>query len=189
MSTAIPGNEPPSAAHPAKDALDALDAIFSRRSVRAFTPAQVSEADLQTILTAVQRAPSAANRQPLHFVVVRDPDQKRRVAAAAANQHWLAQADVIFIAVGFPAQSQRWYLVDASIALQNMVIAATALGYGTCWIGAFSEDAIREVVGLPPEARVVALSPIGRPAESPDARPRKSFDQLFSFERYGQGPK
>lgn len=186
MSTQIPPNEQASVARPAKDA---LDTIFSRRSIRAFTTERVSDADLQTILTAVQQAPSAANRQPLHFVVVRDPEQKRRVAAAAANQHWLAQADVIFIAVGFPAQSQRWYMIDASIALENMVIAATSLGYGTCWIGAYNEEAIREVVALPPEARVVALSPIGRPAESPGARPRKSFDQLFSFERYGQGPR
>ncbi len=183
MSTPIPADD---ATSPAKDA---LDTIFSRRSIRAFTRERVSDADLRTILTAVQQAPSAANRQPLHFVVVRDPEQKRKVAAAAANQHWLAQADVIFVAVGFPAQSQRWHVVDASIALQNMVIAATALGYGTCWIGAFNEEAMREAVGLPPEARVVALSPIGRPAESPDARPRKSFDQLFSYDRYGQGPK
>ncbi len=183
MSTQMPASDAASSAR------DALDAISSRRSIRAFTQAKVSDADLRTILTAVQQAPSAANRQPLHFVVVRDPAQKRRVAAAAANQHWLAQADVIFIAVGFPAQSQRWFVVDASIALQNMVIAATALGYGTCWIGAFNEEALRAAVGLPPEARVVALSPIGRPAESPNARPRKSFDQLFSFERYGEGPK
>jgi len=185
MSTPNPAGDRTSAP---RSAQDALSTIFRRRSVRAFAPTPMPEADLRTILEAVQQAPSAANRQPLHFIVVRDPDQKRRVAAAAANQHWLAQADVIFIAVGFPTQSQRWYVVDASIAMQNMVIAATALGYGTCWIGAFSEEAIREVVGLPPEARVVALSPVGRPAESPEARPRKSFDQLFSYDRYGQGP-
>ncbi len=186
MSTPLSLSEPAGGARSPKGA---LDAIFSRRSIRAFTPATVSDEDLQTILRSVQQAPSAANRQPLHFVVVRDPDQKRRVAAAAAKQHWLAKADIIFIAVGFPVQSHRWFMIDASIALQNMVIAATALGYGTCWIGAFNEEAIRAAVGLPPEARVVALSPIGRPAESPEPRPRKSLEQLFSFERYGQGPR
>jgi nitroreductase len=186
MSTPAPTNKQASAG---RQSMDALGAILSRRSIRAFTESPVSDADLETILSAVQQAPSAANRQPLHFVVVRDPEQKRRLAAAAANQHWLAQADLIFVAVGFPAQSQRWYLLDVAIAMQNMVIAATALGYGTCWIGAFSEEAIRQVVGLPPEARVVALSPIGTPAESPDARPRKSLDQIFSYERYGLGPK
>lgn len=186
----MPTPTPPTdSAGPALSTQDTLTTIMRRRSVRAFDPAPIAPADLQKILTAVQQAPSAANRQPVHFVVVRDAEQKRRVASAAANQHWLAEADAIFIAVGFPAESQRWYVVDASIALENMVLAATSLGYGTCWIGAFNEEKVREVVGLPPEARVVAMSPIGRPAETPDARPRKSFDQLFSFERYGQAPR
>jgi nitroreductase len=176
----------PAPVEKARPANETLTTIQRRRSIRAFDPRPLPAEDLQLILEAVRQAPSAANRQPLHFVVVRDPDQKRRVSTAAANQHWLADADVIVLVVGFPAQSQRWYVVDAAIALQTMVLAATSLGYGTCWIGAFNEEMIKEAVGLPAESRIVALSPIGWPAEQPDARPRKSAEQLFSFDRYGQ---
>jgi nitroreductase len=168
---------------------DTITTIMARRSVRAYEPMPIPDEDLRTILEATRQAPSAANRQPLHFVVVRDPQQKRRVAEAAAQQHWLAQADAIVVAVGFPAQSARWYPVDAAIALENLVLAATSLGYGTCWIGAFSEPQVKDVVGLPEEARVIALTPLGRPAESPAARPRKPFEQLFSLDRYGQAMK
>lgn len=167
---------------------DTLSTIMARRSVRAYEPMPIPDEDLRAILEAARQAPSASNRQPLHFVVVRDPEQKRRIAAAAAQQHWMAQADVIVVAAGFPAQSAKWYRVDVAIALQNLVLAAASLGYGTCWIGAFSEPAIKAIVGLPEEAEVVALTPVGRPAERPPARPRKPVEQLFSWDRYGASP-
>ncbi len=165
---------------------ETISTIFARRSVRAYEPMPIPEDDLRTILEATRQAPSAANRQPVHFVVVRDPEQKRKLAAAANQQLWIAQADAIVVGAAFPAQRPRWYAVDLAIALQNLVLAATALGYGTCWIGAFGEEAVREVVGLPAEAKVVALTPLGRPAERPAGRPRKAPEQLFSFDRYGQ---
>ena len=168
---------------------DAMSTILARRSVRVYDPTPIPDEDLQTILEAARQAPSAANRQPVHFVLVRDPQLKRDVAAAAAQQHWLANADTIVVGVGFPAQSAKWYAVDLAIAFQNLILAATALGYGTCWIGAFGEDAIKDLVGLPAEARVVALTPIGRPAERPAGRPRKSPEQLFSWDRYGESRK
>jgi nitroreductase len=79
-----------------------------------------------------------------------------------------------------------WYQVDAAIALENLVLAATALGYGTCWIGAFGNEAIKELVGLPADTNIVALTPVGRPAEHPAPRERKSPEQLFSWNHYGQ---
>lgn len=169
--------------------MDTISTIMARRSVRTYEPAAIPDEDLRTILEAARQAPSAANRQPLHFVVVRDSELKRQVANACSQQHWLAQADVIVVGAAFPSQSSKWYSVDAAIALQNLVLAATALGYGTCWIGAFAEDAVKEVVGLPEDARVVALTPVGKPADRPAARPRKPADQIFSWNRYGQKPE
>jgi len=167
---------------------DTVSTILARRSVRVYEPTPIPDDDLRVILEAARQAPSAANRQPLHFVVVRDPEQKRRVADAAAQQHWMARAGAIVVAAGFPARSAKWYAVDAAIALQNLILAATSLGYGTCWVGAFTEAAIKEIVGLPEEARVVALTPVGHPAERPAARPRKSIAELFSLDRYGEDP-
>jgi len=167
---------------------ETISTILARRSVRAYEPTPISDDDLRAILEATRQAPSAANRQPVHFVIVRDPEQKRKVAAAAQQQHWLAQADIIVVAVGFPEQSGKWYTVDSAIALQTLVISAASLGYGTCWIGAFNEGSVKEVVALPEGARVVALTPLGRPAERPAARSRKSPEALFSWNRFGEKP-
>ena len=163
-----------------------ISVLMRRRSVRKYESEAIPAEDLQAILEATRQAPSAANRQPLHFVVVRDPGQKARLAGACNGQMWLAQADCIVAAIGWPTQSPKWYAVDAAIALQNLVVAAAALGYGTCWIGAFAEDSVRDVLSLPDEAKVVALTPLGVPADSPAARPRKPFADLFSLDRYGQ---
>lgn len=165
--------------------LDGVSTILTRRSVRVYEPARVSDDDLRVMLECVRQAPSAANLQPLHFVVVRDPRQKRRVAEACRQQFWMADADVIVVGVGFPAQSSKWHVVDAAIALENLVLAATALGYGTCWVGAFTEERVKEVVALPEEARVIALIPVGLPAERPSPRSRKGPEALFSLDTYG----
>jgi nitroreductase len=163
-----------------------IQTLLNRRSVRRYTADAIPEADLRAILEATRQAPSAANRQPLHFVVVRDPEQKRRVAQACNAQSWMAQADCIVAGISLPALSAKWHVVDASIALQNLVIAAAGLGYGTCWIGAFAEGAVKDVLGLPEESHVVALTPLGVPAETPASRTRKPFAELFSLDRFGQ---
>jgi nitroreductase len=164
--------------------METLKAILSRRSVRKYRPEPVAPEDLARMLEAGRQAPSAANRQPWHFIVITDPAQRQAVAEACNGQLWMADAGAIICACGLPAVSERWWRVDPAIALQNMILAATALGYGTCWIGAFSEEAVKSVLGIPPELNVVALTPIGVPDESPAARPRKSPAEAFSGDRY-----
>ncbi len=164
--------------------MDTLQTILSRRSVRKYKPEPVPAEDLERILEAGRQAPSAGNRQPWHFIVVTDRDQRRAVAEACNGQMWMADAGAIICACGVPALSERWYRVDPAIAVQNMVLAAWALGYGTCWIGAFSEEAVRRVLGIPPDLSVLALTPVGVPDESPDARPRQDTADVFSRERY-----
>ena len=165
--------------------MDTLVAISSRRSIRRYKPERVMEDHLKKILEAGRQAPSAGNRQPWHFIVIRDPEVKRKVAEACSNQTWMALADVIVAVVGLPEVSEKWYQVDAAIALQNMILAATSLDYGTCWIGAFDEAKVKEILGVPEGARVVALTPIGVPAEDPPPRPRKSPQEVFSLDKFG----
>ena len=167
-------------------ALDTVAAIASRRSIRVYEPKPIPSEDLKTILEAARLAPSAANRQPWHLVVVRDPQRKRLLASACSEQRFIAEADVVIAGVAFPAQSQRWYNIDVAIAMENLVLAAASLGYGTCWIGAFREAAVKELLGIPEDGRVIALTPLGIPAEHPAARERKPDAQLFSLDRYGQ---
>jgi nitroreductase len=166
--------------------VNALQTIFERRSIRKYKPEAIPEKDLGRILEAGRQAPSAANRQPWHFVVVGQPEQKRRVAQACNGQMWMADAAYIVVAVGLPQVSSKWYKVDVAIAMENLVLAARSLGYGTCWIGAFNPEQVKEVCQLPPDAEVVVCSPLGVPDVSPPARGRKAWDEVFSAERYGQ---
>ena len=165
--------------------LSTFDTILSRRSIRSYRSDPLPAQDIRRILEAARQAPSAANRQPVHFVIVRDPERKRQLGAACAAQHWIADADLIVVCLGNPPQSPKWYQVDAAIAMEHLVLAATALGYGTCWIGAFSEPAVRQLVGAPDDSRVIALTPLGIPIEHPDQRPRKPASNVFSFGAFG----
>ena len=166
--------------------MDTFETIFSRRSVRKYKDQAIPSGDMKQILEAARQAPSSANRQPWHFCIVGDPKQKRRVAEACNGQMWIADAAHIVVAVGVPELTEKWYRVDVAIALQNMVLAAQSLGYGTCWIGAFDPAKIKSVCGIPDELDVVACTPLGVPDASPAARTRKEWDEVFSGDSYGE---
>jgi nitroreductase len=170
-------------------AMDTIETIMSRRSVRKFERKPVRAEDLKTIIEAGRQAPSAANRQPWHFVFVRNEDRKRQLAEACSGQSWLADADTIVAGVGKPGVNEKWHSVDVAIAMQNMILAATALGYGTCWIGAFDQERVKSLLGVPEDMRVVALTPIGVAADAPEPRPRRPLSEFASLDRYGTALK
>ena len=163
------------------------EVLLHRRSVRSYQPDSIDNEVLSGILECTRQAPSAANRQPWHFVVVRDPAHRRAVAEACNDQMWIADAGAVVVAIGLPAVSERWYRVDVAIALENLVIAAASRGLGTCWIGAFDEARVKQAVGAPDEVKVVAVTPVGVPkGDWPAPRQRKDFGQVFSSDTYGQ---
>jgi nitroreductase len=166
--------------------MDTLQTILERRSVRRFRPEPIPAGHLRSIVEAGRQAPSASNRQPWHFIIVGDPAQKERVAQACNSQMWMADAAYIVVAVGLPQASGKWYRVDVAIAMENMVLAARSLGYGTCWIGAFDPEKLKAVCGIPAEGEVVACTPLGVPEAWPAPRERKARATVFSGERYGQ---
>ena len=166
--------------------MDTLQTISERRSIRKYKRDVIPDEHLRQIMEAGRQAPSAGNRQPWHFVVVAESDQKRKVARACNGQMWMADAACILVGVGFPQVSSEWYPVDVAIAMENMVLAARSLGYGTCWIGAFDPEQVKAVCQIPPEAKVVACAPLGVPDVLPQPRGRKAWDELFSANRYGQ---
>ena len=166
--------------------MDTLQTIFARRSVRKYKQEPIPDQDLKQILEAGRQAPSAANRQPWHIIVVGDPQQKHRVAEACNGQMWMADAAYILVALGMPQVTTKWYKVDVAIALENIVLAARSLGYGTCWIGAFDPVQIKSVCQIPENLEVVACTPLGVPDADPAARQRKEWRELFSADRYGE---
>ena len=166
--------------------MDTLRTIFERRSIRRYRQDAIPDEHLRQILEAGRQAPSAGNRQPWHFIVVGDPEQKQRVALACKGQMWMADAAHVVVAVGLPEVSSKWHRVDVAIALENMVLAARSLGYGTCWIGAFQPAQVKEVCRIPAEMEVVVCTPLGVPDVAPAARVCKPWEQVFSADRYGE---
>ncbi|MCD6334982.1 MAG: nitroreductase family protein [Candidatus Latescibacteria bacterium] len=163
-----------------------IDTIMERRSIRNYRPDPIPEEHIEQILEAGRQAPSAGNRQPWHFVVVRDPELRKKTAQACHGQTWMADAALIVAAIGRPEISEKWHLIDPAIALQTMILAAHSLGYGTCWVGSFDEAEVKEVLGIPEELKVVCLTPVGVPDVSPEARPRKPQEEIFSFDTFGK---
>jgi len=170
--------------------MEVLEAIKTRRSIRKYKPEPLPEEDLKKILKAAQRAPSAGNKQPWRFIVVRDDEMKDKLGKIARNQTWISEAGVIVIALAMDKKSpqvyERWAERDVMIAVEHMVLSAWGLGYGTCWIGAFTEESVKDLLDIPEEMTVINLLPIGVPAESPGEKTRKPFEEIFHEERYGE---
>jgi nitroreductase len=168
--------------------MDLMQAIRARRSIRNFRDMPVEEELLLAVLEAGRLAPSARNMQDWRFIVVRDAATRSLLAKAARDQQFVGQAPVVIAACGTSdlvmTCGQPAYAIDVAIALDHMTLAAAAFGLGTCWIGAFYEDLVKEILGVPPEIRVVALLPLGYPAEEPEPRPRKSLDEIMAREHW-----
>ncbi len=169
--------------------MEFMDVIRKRKSVRRFKPDPVPEEEIKYILEAARLAPSWANTQCWHFVVVTDQDVKNKVGAA--GNRWIAKAPVIIVACAEPTQpgvkgDQHYYMLDIGIAMEHLMLAAAERGLGTCWIGWFDEAKIKEALGVPENMRVVASTPLGYPSEEAIATTRKSLEQIFSYNRYEQ---
>lgn len=164
--------------------MDVLEAIKVRRSIRKYRPERIPDEKLKTILEAARLAPSAANRQPWRFVVVEDRERRKTLAKAANDQTFISDAGAIVVAISDPEKSARWHEKDTMIALEHMVLAATALGYGTCWIGAFDEDAVKSLLKIPAKMKIVAVLPIGIPDEKPAPRRRRELSEIFFKEEW-----
>jgi nitroreductase len=163
--------------------------ITSRRSIRAYTNAPIEDEKLELVLEAARLSPSARNRQEWKFIVAKDAATRRKLGAASGDRQWVADAPVIVIACATEAEyvmscGQLAGTVDTSIAFAFLVLQAHELGLGTCWLGAFNEAEVKAILGIPQHVRVVAMTPLGYPAESPEAKPRKSLAEIVAWEGY-----
>jgi len=150
--------------------LSTFETIQKRRSIRKYKAKQVENEKVEKILEAARLGPSAANKQPCHFIVVTD-EKAKETLRTAYNADWFLQAPVII--VGCVDAKQSWHKmqggeywkVDLAIAMQNMILTATELDLGTCWIAAFKEKAAKKALNIPKDIRVVAMTPLGYPDE------------------------
>jgi nitroreductase len=170
--------------------MDVYKAIETRRSVRKYKSGSMPDNELKRVLEAARLAPSAGNKQPWGFVVVRNQESKKKLAEVARNQLWIGEAGVVVVAFADPVQSpggySRWNERDVMTAVEHMVLAAWELGYGSCWVGAFEEEKVKTIVELPEDKKVICLLPIGTPAEFPSPKQRREFKEVFHTESYGK---
>jgi nitroreductase len=171
--------------------VDFYETIKLRKSVRKYRRDPVPEESLKKILNAARMAPTAENFQPWKIIVVTDEDIKRKLVPACNNQRFVAEAPVVLVACGLPDEAypimggyMNSYPVDVAIVLDHLMLAAASEGLGTCWIGSFKEEKVAETVGVPQEAKVVALTPLGYPAEEMERTDRKNLTELVSYNKY-----
>ena len=163
--------------------MDLFEAIAKRRSIRTYVNMPVPEDKLNKVLEAAQKAPSAGNRQEYRLIVVKHEATRQRLVRAAADQGFLAESGVIIVGCATNID-RKWHAVDVTIAIDHMTLAAHALGLGTCWIGAFEEDAVKSILGIPEGIRVIMLMTLGLPAEEGRLRPRKSLEELVCYDKW-----
>lgn len=171
--------------------LPVLDAIKNRGSIRSYKDKQIPTETLLSILEAGRLAQSADNRQPWQFIVVTDPAAKRRLAQVAGNQAFVGEAAAVVVCLANPEESApvgpfEGFLIDLAIAIENMALAAWDLGIGSCWIGAYNEGKVKELLNVPRSLRVVSLLTLGYPDEKPGPKRRKDLDEIVHYQKYGQ---
>lgn len=161
--------------------MDALEAIRHRRSVRRYKNALIPKDDLETIVDAGRLAATGSNQQPWDFVVV---TEKPMIVNFKVSGAWIESASAVIVVVMDP--KSRWWVEDGAAAIENMLLASTALGYGSCWVEGDAlphEDTIKSLLGIPVDKRVMALIPIGIPAEVPNPR-KKPLEEVLHWERF-----
>ena len=182
--------------------MEVLEAIRTRRSVRKFSPEPVPEEALRAVLEAARWAPSWANTQCWRIVVVRDPERKKALSETLIPERNPAREAVekapVLLAVcgekgvsgfykGKPITDKGdWLMFDVALAVQNICLAAHALGLGTVIVGALDHHRASELLGLPDEVELVVLMPLGRPAQEPKTPPRKELSEFVYLDTYGE---
>ena len=161
--------------------MDAIEAIRQRRSVRKYTGDPIPREHLEQIVDAGRLAATGNNRQPWDFIVVTDREMIDELKVAS---RWMEQAGAIVAVVMDP--DSRWWVEDGAAAVENMLIASTALGYGSCWLEGYTlprEDEFKKLLGIPDNLRLLTLVPFGVPDEWP-TREKKSLDEVLHWQRY-----
>lgn len=169
--------------------MDVFEAISKRRSIRKYKDTAIEADKLDKILEAARIAPSAANRQEWKFLVVKDKETRQKLVNAANGQNFVGEAPVTIVAISTESErvmpcGQYAYTVDLSIAVSFMILEATELGLGTCWLGAYKEDEVKNILNIPEDIRVPAMFTLGYADENPVARPRKDVSDIVRYGTY-----
>jgi nitroreductase len=166
-----------------------LELVSSRYSVRAYEPTPVEEEKLQLVLEAARLAPTAANRQPFHLIVIATEGREAELQRIY-SRNWFTQAPLIICACTVPDEAwvrmdgKSYADVDVTIAMDHLILAARSLDLGTCWVADFDPAVARKVLGLPDGIEPIVFIPLGYPADEPRAKRRKPPSEFVKYERW-----
>ena len=165
--------------------MDVSKAIEVRRSIRKYKNTEVENEKIEKILESARIAPSAANRQKWKFLVVKDDATRRKLVNACHGQKLVAEAPVLIVACSTESDTimpcgQYAYTVDLSIAMSFMILQATELELGTCWLGAYNEDQVKTILGIPDDIRIVGMITVDMPMKNRLLDPVKPLKKLLS---------
>ena len=169
--------------------MEFAELVEKRYSVRAYKPDAVPDDVLQQVLDAARLAPSAKNLQPYQLLVIHTQGRQEELARIY-DREWFVQAPLVICAVGTPSEAwvrgdgMNYCFIDVTIAMDHLILAATNLGLGTCWVGAFNASAAREILGLPDDVEPIAFTPLGYPDDAPARKRRKALPDLVRHERW-----
>ena len=168
--------------------------VKTRKSIRDYSDKEVEDEKINFVLESARLAPSWANKQCWHFIIVKDKKIIEDLSKTSIINRWLKNAPIIIVACGDKSKSGskndiNYFIVDVSIALEHLVLAATDKGLGTCWIAGFSEKKVKELIKIPNHIRVIALTPLGYPTKKNSfvgklfkvvtrSKKRKSIDKI-----------
>ncbi|OLS29853.1 MAG: 5,6-dimethylbenzimidazole synthase [Candidatus Thorarchaeota archaeon AB_25] len=167
--------------------MDTIKTIRDRRSIRKYKPNEVEEENLQIILQAGRWAPSASNKQPWHFIVIRNHEMRTKLADIHDYGRFMKESPVVIVVLGDPAKHPRYYLADPHQAVQNMLLAAHSQGLATCWMGVRDtnlEPQFRKVLEIPEGLRVVCSISLGY-GDQERKSTRFPLEDITSWEKYG----
>lgn len=165
--------------------MDLFEAIEKRRSVRAFQSKPVPREDLEKIIDAARRAPTGRNEQPWEFVVVTDMYARQRIAELTTFGKYIADAGAC-VAV-FCRGNTPYYVEDGAAATENILLAATSLGIGSCWVAGdkkpYAQD-IAEALGAPETHRLVCLVALGYESDETPRKPKRPLSEVVHWENW-----
>ena len=175
--------------------MDIFQVIRDRRSIRKYKDTPVEQEKIMQVLDAARLAPSWKNLQCWRFLVLTEQVKKEALLAYFPDDNpgkkAIMQAPALILVCADPAESDvengmEYYIADASIAFTQLMLAAHALGLGTCWMGWYDEGGIRTALGIPENIKIIGITPLGYPDQEPKARPRKELSQIAYFEHWGK---
>jgi len=175
--------------------------IETRRSIRKYLNKPVEDVKIMQLIESARLAPSGSNTQPWRFIIVKSEWMKQKLAEVANDQKWMLSAPAFIVCVADSSsrmqtdaklkldenssqEAVKQIIRDTSIAIEHMILEATSLSLGTCWVSSFTQGEIRPILSIPPDKYVVAIVTIGYADEKPAARPRKKIEEIIRYEHW-----